>query len=498
MTNFRAGLISGLIAALITSALNLICRLVGLFPDALDMKAIVTFIANPTTAFWVGLILYILGGMLIGVLFVALVKLPTSLKGVGFSLVIWLIVMLLIVPLRGEGFFGMNGGLVIPAATFVLNILYGMIVGAFAQRLVIPHDDFAEQIDHALTEALQRSIDTEAQGEVFSIDIASEKMIIFSDLHKGTRDRADDFQVAEQTYNAALGYYYYMGHRLVTLGDVEELWENRIDPVLHNYEYTLKLEAKFHQEGRYLRFWGNHDDDWSHPDQVQKYLDPIYGGTPLKIREALRIRVMDGAEELGTMFMVHGHQGTTASDRLAFLSKPVVRFLWKPFQNLTGVSLNTPSTNWQLRDQHNRAMYQWSSKQEKMIFIVGHTHRPVFLSLLHAAKIRAELEKGAEELKRNPDNPLLRESVSLLSAELEWILSQERQIPGAEGKLPAPKDELKPCHFNTGCCAFYDGDVTGIEIADGEIRLIRFPDNQGAPKPYILERASLKDVFAKL
>ena len=57
---------------------------------------------------------------------------------------------------------------------------------------------------------------------------------------------------------------------------------------------------------------------------------------------------------------------------------------------------------------------------------------------------------------------------------------------------------MRPHYFNTGCCSFLDGDVTGLELADGEIRLVRWPDNSGAPKPQVLRRAALADVFAAL
>jgi hypothetical protein len=39
-----------------------------------------------------------------------------------------------------------------------------------------------------------------------------------------------------------------------------------------------------------------------------------------------------------------------------------------------------------------------------------------------------------------------------------------------------------PCYFNTGCCSFGDGDITGIELSDGRIKLIRWacdPDAEG-------------------
>ncbi len=500
MSRIRAGLIAGLIAVLATSALNIVCRLVGLFPDGLDLKYMAEWLINPASApiqaFAIGLVIHLIGGVLIGAIFVPLIQRPTPLNGIAFTLiVVWLPLMLVILPLTGRGGFGLNVGLVMPIGALILSIFYGLIVGRIAQRLVVVvANDFTERIGTALTEALQRAIEAEAKGDLHSMDTATERLIIFSDLHKGARNRADDFQRAEQAYNAALAYYFNMGHTLITLGDVEDLWEEPATSVLSHYQYNLKLEAKFHQAGRYLRFWGNHDDDWSQPDLVRRFLDPIYGGAPLNVREALRIRLTEAGQELGTLFMVHGHQGTSGSDRFAIFSKPVVRVFWRSFQILTGISLNTPSNNWQLRDRHNRAMYAWASQQEKLIFVVGHTHRPVFLSHLHVTKIRDELAAAQAALRADPDNAELREQVSLLAAELEWVLAQERQQPGPEGLTPTPK----PCHFNTGCCCFSDGDVTGIEIADGEISLVRWPDDDGAPKPKILERAKLSEVFAAL
>ena len=498
MTNLRAGLVSGLIAVLVKSAANIVLRLLGVLPDQLDLKNVLLIVdagASATSAFFVGFVLNVLSGMIVSALFTTIVKRPTPLKGIAFSLItLWLGLVLIIFPLEGWGLLGLNISPLLAIGTFLLNVLYGLIIGVLTQRTVVNLDEeFNANISSALTLALRNAQDAEAKNGAFSFDVAAQQMIIFSDMHKGARDKADDFQIAEQTYNAALGYYYHMGHTLVGLGDVEELWEERISPVLKDYEYTLKLEAKFHQEGRYLRFWGNHDDDWSHAELVQQHLDPIYG-KPLTVREGLLIHLTEAGQPLGRLFMVHGHQGTIDSDKLAFLSKPIVRFLWKPFQNLTGISLNTPSKNWQLRDQHNRAMYAWASQQKNMIFVVGHTHRPVFLSRLHAAKIREELAKNETKLGSNPQDSGLRKQTALHSAELEWVLSQERQMPGPEGtSIPS-----KPCHFNTGCCCFYDGDITGIEIAHGEIALIRWPDDTGAPAPKILERAALKDVFAAL
>src|SRR5215212_4182216 len=134
----------------------------------------------------------------------------------------------------------------------------------------------------ALDEAFQRALEQEqAEGEMV-LDIHSNRFVIFSDHHKGNRDGADDFRFCEPAYNAALAYYYRLGYTLIVMGDVEELWEEWPETVLKAYPHTMELEGKFHQDRRYYRFWGNHDDAWSHSDLVEKLLIPALGGTGIR------------------------------------------------------------------------------------------------------------------------------------------------------------------------------------------------------------------------
>ncbi|MEO8392981.1 MAG: DUF6789 family protein [Chloroflexota bacterium] len=137
--NLRAGALSGLIAVTVTSIVNIACRFLGLLPDQLDMKFMAIVFINPLTnpipAFWVGLLIHILSGVLAGAAFVVLIKQPTPLKGVAFSLVaVWLGMMLIVFPIAGFGIFGLSVSPLMALATFLLNILYGLIVGAVAQR----------------------------------------------------------------------------------------------------------------------------------------------------------------------------------------------------------------------------------------------------------------------------------------------------------------------------------------------------------------------------
>jgi len=140
-------------------------------------------------------------------------------------------------------------------------------------------------------------------------------------------------------------------------------------------------------------------------------------------------------------------------------------------------------------------MQQWAASQPApTVVICGHTHRPVFASQSHADQLARELDAVRDQLEARPDDRTLRTTMSLLEAEIEWVRAQEEQEPGEEGTA-AP---VLPHYFNTGCCSFLDGDVTGFELAEGDIRLIRWPNNDGAPKPQILRSAPLAEVYGTL
>lgn len=363
----------------------------------------------------------------------------------------------------------------------------------------IRNEDYEREIAEGLNGALAR-----AEEEDF--DLETGRYVIFSDQHRGTRDRADDFRRAERAYNAALASYFRRGYTLVVLGDAEELWEERPASVLETYEHSLALEAEFHKAGQYLRFWGNHDDLWRAEQAVARHLQPRFEGPPLKIRECLKLSVLDDGRQLGTLFLVHGHQGTDWSDRRSGPARLAVRCLWRPFQRLTGVSLNTPAKNWKLRARHNIAMYAWARKQTKLVLIAGHTHRPVFESQTLSAQVKQKLDEVQTQLAETPDDQgsrveALGEEAANLAAELEWVRAQEEdQDSGWDGDevTASPTPMEKPCYFNTGCCCYTDGDITGIELEGGEIRLVRWPDDEARPRPRTLAKESLRSVLARL
>jgi hypothetical protein len=346
---------------------------------------------------------------------------------------------------------------------------------------------YHRRVAAALDDALARARESPGQ----TVDLTRDRCIILSDQHRGARNRADDFRWSERAYNAALAKYYTMGHRLIVLGDAEELWQERAGVVIEAYRHTLELEARFHADGRLHRVWGNHDDAWNSELLTRLYLDPAYGSPPLDVREHLLVPVHLDGTLLGTLFFVHGHQGTATSDRWAGLARIPVRYVWRNVQRVTGYGWSTPATDWRLRARHNIALYTWSTRQPGLILVAGHTHRPVFKSKSHADELRTELDAAEERLAGAPDDRELRETVGNLAAELEWVRSQEHQASGPEGTTTMQR----PSYFNAGCCSFRNGHITGIELADGEIRLIRWPDDANRPRERVLARADLRAVL---
>lgn len=344
------------------------------------------------------------------------------------------------------------------------------------------------RFERLIAAGMERAFDDRATEEQ-ELDLDTARLIVFSDLHKGTRDDADDFRRSERAYQAALGSYLERGHRLFVLGDVEELWKYSPEPVLGAYADSLKLEQSFHDLGRYERFWGNHDDLWCHPGAVTKRLGPVY--TELQVREALKLRVTSNGETLGLIFFVHGHQGTLESERYAWCSKHMVRYVWRPLQRKFGVTATTPARDWDLRQRHEEAMFDWArSHPEKPVLIAGHTHRPVFGSTRPEPNCRPigviEADLRLAEAKRPPGS----KRIVRLRGELEWAQAEARYIQ------PAPIPIEPPCYFNTGCCCYPDGDVTGLEIADGMIRLVRWPTDDEKPAAKVLAEADLRKVLA--
>jgi UDP-2,3-diacylglucosamine pyrophosphatase LpxH len=325
-----------------------------------------------------------------------------------------------------------------------------------------------------------------------SIDIKDLRLAIVSDHHMGQRDDADDFKNNESTYKTALEYYLNEDFKICLLGDVEELWECRPKKVLHAYEEVLKLEQKFAEKGNYLRFTGNHDDFWESGKKVIKYLKNYIAGDISTVYESLLLTINSDETELGKLFIIHGHQGTLFSDILACLSKPFVRYIWRPIQRSFRIGYSSPANNFHLREKHERMMYQWAAAHSGIILITGHTHHPVFTSQSHESYLAYQIRELNKKLEIETDihkKEIIQSDIDKLSNRLDEKLREFEGVKFDVGPI------FIPLYFNSGCCSFSDGDITAIELSQEKIKLIRWPI--GKQNSQILREDNLRAVLER-
>lgn len=339
----------------------------------------------------------------------------------------------------------------------------------------------AKRVHAALTE-LYNSLVTNPgkKGVVIPFDAVNDKFVILSDQHKGARNNADDFKLSENNYLAALDYYHQHQYHYINLGDSEELWENGILAVKKYNKSTFEKEKLFLQNNAFIKVFGNHDLYWDNDPLAGIMLQQIYG-QPVKIYEGLILQTKVSGKPL-SIYLTHGHQGDLQSDGNWF-SKWFVANIWGPLQAYLQINPNTPATNDHLKTQHNQIMYDWSSRQNNLLLITGHTHQPVFRSLTHLERLYIDLEKAEQ------------------GGNLVLVKSLQQQISKhvikGEDKFTFPG--YRPSYFNSGCCCFDDGDITGIEIADGCMRLIKWEyDDKGKSVRFVLDESSLEEVLTGL
>ena len=267
-----------------------------------------------------------------------------------------------------------------------------------------------------------KALDSTQKNGLYIADfqLSKDRYVIFSDVHKGNGTSGlDDFRHNEALYCEALNHYLDNDYRLILNGDIEECWKSPLSDIMETYDSTaFEVERQFAARGPdfYMRTYGNHDDDWANPKKVDRYLSPILR-RQIKVYPSIR---------LGSRIMIaHGHQGDLTSDRLARVSRRVVRRIWKPLQHLLKLKMpGKVAGNNPIQSNRDRYLHQWAVKNRQLL-IAGHTHRALL----------------------NPD----------------------------------PKTGSTDHYINLGCCVLLDG-MTGIEIDQGEIRLVKWAMNASDEK----------------
>lgn len=215
-------------------------------------------------------------------------------------------------------------------------------------------------------------------------------------------------------FTYALSRYRHEGFTYVEVGDGGELWKNwQFGDIRRTYGRIFDLLHAFDQQDRLHLIVGNHDVRGSWHGQVQK--------DGIATEEALVLQHVQTGQEL---FVVHGHQADITNYHLYRLSRLAVRYIWRRLQLLGFV---TPM------------------------------NREGFLERL------GEIECRIAECSR-----LTRIERRIVA----WLRAHRRIVICARTHRPACAGPDTP-YFNTGSCT-YPGHITGLELQDGEIRLVKW------------------------
>lgn len=264
------------------------------------------------------------------------------------------------------------------------------------------------------------------QAHVVEFD-SSSRFIFLSDSHRGDGSVSDEFMKNRHIFVAALQHYLDEGYTLVENGDIDDLWEfPKYRHITKANPMTFDLLRQFHQRGRYLRTYGNHDMQLADGAYVRRHLwrgrnhvtgqpETLFDG--LEVHEAVLLRHAETGQEILT---VHGHQGDFANDQAWRWSMFAFRVFWRYLHALGIRSPSSPTRNSFKRHKVERNYVRWILR-EGTALVCGHTHRERF-----------------------------------------------------------PRDDDAP-YFNSGSCVF-PGYITGLEVADDAISLVSWrmvPDTNG-------------------
>jgi UDP-2,3-diacylglucosamine pyrophosphatase LpxH len=222
-----------------------------------------------------------------------------------------------------------------------------------------------EEIDAALEQVLESSVRLPGTPRAY---------LVISDLHLGDGSNVDASRAARPALVHLLNTYVnQISYFLVLLGDVEELWKFSPESIIEQQRDVYNILRVYHDQGRLIRIFGNHDALWSDPAMATRYLEPLFPG--ITVHESVQFLLPDAIPVL----LTHGHQGMydTGSCWTRF-SERFLRSVWNPLLQCCSSSADycciaTPAYSASLRGVLE-PIYARFGYDHKLVLVTGHTH----------------------------------------------------------------------------------------------------------------------------
>ncbi len=204
----------------------------------------------------------------------------------------------------------------------------------------------------------------------------SSKYVLISDCHRGNGTANDNFLKNQTLYLAALRHYFQNGFTYIEAGDGDELWENRrIEQIIEIHSDVFLLLSQFFAQNRLYMLYGNHDMVKKGKTYEGLILIPCQTDSSQGYNSAQTSSAKADALPPKNIFITHGHQADLLNSTLWPLSRFLVRYLWKPLENLGIVDPTSAAKNYRRKEKTETRLQQFA-KQKNHMLIAGHTHRP--------------------------------------------------------------------------------------------------------------------------
>ena len=264
----------------------------------------------------------------------------------------------------------------------------------------------------------QRLTEAYAGARVLDLDHAS-RYVIISDCHRGDGSHSDEFTKNQNIYLHALTRYYDEGFTYVEAGDGDELWEQPKSQHIQNaHHIVFQAIKRFHDVGRLVMLYGNHNIYLKNRAYVTNNYATYYDEHAQQTEDLLpgldpcEAAVLRHRATGQDILVVHGHQGDFPNDQFWLPTMLSVRYFWRFMHAFGFKNPASPVKNAHKQHKIERNYTKWIAQNRTML-VCGHTHRYKY---------------------------------------------------PRDGELP---------YFNAGSC-IYNTSMTAIEIADGEVCLVRW------------------------
>lgn len=185
----------------------------------------------------------------------------------------------------------------------------------------------------------------------------SSRYVLFSDCHRGAGKSNDNFLKNEFLYVSALKHYMGQNFTYIELGDGDELWENRsLSDIKAAHGESFQLLSEFRQKNRFYAVYGNHDIS--------------------KRKELPSGMIMEDQEQQTDLYLTHGHQADFLNCVLWPVSRFLVRYLWRPLEQLGVPDPTSAAKNNRKKKRAEKRLTHWA-RQHHHLLITGHTHHPM-------------------------------------------------------------------------------------------------------------------------